>query len=191
MTRALAALAALLLSVGVADARTWRVRPGPDAQTELQRALIEAQPGDTVQLDRGRYELTQGLSLAVDQVTIRGQGEARTILSFTGQRRGAEGLLVTANGVTLRDFAVEDARGDAIKVRDCNGITFSGVRAEWTRGPNSENGAYGLYPVNCTNVLIERFDRARGVGRGHLCRPIAQHHRPRQYRRIQRGRDRD
>lgn len=162
MTRALAALAALLLSIGVADARTWRVRPGPDAQTELQRALIEAQPGDTVQLDRGRYELTQGLSLAVDQVTIRGQGEARTILSFTGQRRGAEGLLVTANGVTLRDFAVEDARGDAIKVRDCNGITFSGVRAEWTRGPNSENGAYGLYPVNCTNVLIER-SIARGA----------------------------
>ncbi|HRE43472.1 MAG TPA: parallel beta-helix domain-containing protein [Terricaulis sp.] len=162
MTRALAALAALLLSIGVADARTWRVAPGPEAQTELQRALIEAQPGDTVQLDRGRYELTQGLSLAVDRVTIRGQGEARTILSFTGQRRGAEGLLVTANGVTLRDFAVEDARGDAIKVRDCNGITFSGVRAEWTRGPNSENGAYGLYPVNCTNVLIER-SIARGA----------------------------
>lgn len=162
MRLALAAFAALMMTSGLADARTWRVAPGPNAQTELQTALIEAQPGDTVQLERGRYELTQGLSLSVDRVTIRGQGEARSILSFAGQRRGAEGLLVTANGVTLRDFAVEDTRGDAIKVRDCTGITFRGVRAEWTRGPNPENGAYGLYPVNCTNVLIER-SIARGA----------------------------
>lgn len=162
MRLALAAAAVLIMSASAAEARTWRVSPGPNAQTELQTALIEAQPGDTVQLARGRFELTQGLSLAVDRVTIRGQGEARTILSFAGQRRGAEGLLVTANGVVLRDFAVEDARGDAIKVRDCNGITFQGVRAEWTRGPNSENGAYGLYPVNCSNVLI-RDSIARGA----------------------------
>jgi parallel beta-helix repeat protein len=155
MRWALAAAAAFVVTIGAAEARTWRVSPGADAQTELQRALIEAQPGDTVQLARGRYELTQGLSLAVNGVTVRGAGESRTILSFAGQRRGAEGLLVTANGVTLRDFAVEDARGDAIKVRDCEGITFTGVRAEWTRGPNPDNGAYGLYPVNCSNVLIE------------------------------------
>lgn len=155
MRLALAAAAAAMVMAGAAEARTWRVAPGANAQTELQTALIEAQPGDTVQLARGRYELTQGLSLTVDRVTIRGQGESRTILSFAGQRRGAEGLLVTADGVTLRDFAVEDTRGDAIKVRDCKGITFRGVRAEWTRGPNPENGAYGLYPVNCSNVLIE------------------------------------
>lgn len=155
MRLALAAAAALMALAGVAEARTWRVAPGPNAQTELQAALIEAQPGDTVQLARGRYDLTQGLSLTADRVTIRGQGESRTILSFAGQRRGAEGLLVTASGVTLRDFAVEDTRGDAIKVRDCTGISFIGVRAEWTRGPNPENGAYGLYPVNCSNVLIQ------------------------------------
>jgi len=70
--------------------------------------------------------------------------------------------LVTSNGVMLRDFAVEDARGDAIKARDCQGITFHGVRAEWTRGPDSHNGAYGLYPVNCSDVLIEQ-SIARGA----------------------------
>jgi parallel beta-helix repeat protein len=154
--------AVTLVSAGAAEARTWRIRPGPQAEQALQTALIEARPGDTVRLARGRYELTQGLSLSVDRVTIRGAGEARTILSFDRQRRGAEGLLVTADGVMLRDFAVENARGDAIKVRDCEGITFRGVRAEWTRGPNPENGAYGLYPVNCSNVLIER-SIARGA----------------------------
>jgi parallel beta-helix repeat protein len=160
--RLIAAALAVFVMAGVADARTWRIRPGPEAEQALQTALIEARPGDTVRLARGRYELSQGLSLAVDRVTIRGEGHERSILSFDNQRRGAEGLLVTSDGVVLRDFAVENARGDAIKARDCEGITFRGVRVEWTRGPNPENGAYGLYPVNCSNVLIER-SIARGA----------------------------
>jgi parallel beta-helix repeat protein len=160
--RLAAAALSVLIMIGAAEARTWRIRPGPGAEQALQTALIEARPGDTVRLGRGRFDLTQGLSLSVDRVTIRGEGHARSILSFDNQRRGAEGLLVTADGVTLRDFAVENARGDAIKARDCEGITFRGVRAEWTRGPNPENGAYGLYPVNCSNVLIER-SVARGA----------------------------
>ncbi|MEJ0060589.1 MAG: parallel beta-helix domain-containing protein [Terricaulis sp.] len=155
MKRIAVALAALAFGFSSAEARTHRVEPGPDAQGALQTALIEAEPGDTVRLARGRYELTAGLSLAVDDVTISGSGLDDTILSFTNQARGAEGLLVTADRVVLRNFAVENARGDAIKVKDCEGITFRNVRAEWTRGPNTENGAYGLYPVNCSNVLIE------------------------------------
>jgi len=156
MKFAAAVLTALTLGCAVtAEARTWRIDADAQAQTSLQTALIEAEPGDTIRLERGRYELTAGLSLDVDGVTIRGEGEDRSILSFTGQRQGAEGLLITSNNVELRDFAVENARGDAIKARDCTGIIFRGVRAEWTRGPNPENGAYGLYPVNCTNVLID------------------------------------
>lgn len=149
-----AAIAAMFVA-GAAEARTWRVRPGPEAEQALQTALIEAQAGDTVQLDRGRFDLTSGLSLDADRVTIRGAGADRTVLSFANQRRGAEGLLVTSDGVVLRDFAVEDARGDGIKVRDCTGITFRNLRVEWTRGPNAGNGGYGLYPVNCSNVLVE------------------------------------
>ena len=154
MRLAVAACAAFVTMAGAAEARTWNIRPGADAEQALQTALIGARPGDTVAIARGRFDLTQGLSLAVDRVTIRGAGQDRTILSFAGQRRGAEGLLVTSSGVMLRDFAVENARGDAIKARDCQGITFHGVRAEWTRGADSHNGAYGLYPVNCSDVLI-------------------------------------
>jgi len=151
-----AALAAIVLFAGAAEARTWDIRPGPGAEQQLQAAMIGARPGDTIAIARGRYDLTQGLSLDVDRVTVRGAGQDRTVLSFLGQRRGAEGLLVTSNGVTLRDFAVEDAKGDAIKARDCEGVTFHAMRVEWTRGPDSHNGAYGLYPVNCSDVLVEQ-----------------------------------
>lgn len=130
-------------------------RAGPDAHAMLQEALLMAQPGDTIQLAEGTYHLADGLSLAVDDVTIQGMGMDRTILSFAGQQSGAEGLLVESSGVTLRDFAVEDAKGDAIKVIGAEGITFLRVRTEWTRGPHPENGAYGLYPVGSRHVLID------------------------------------
>ncbi len=152
-----AALAALLFAFAAnAEARTWRVAPGPQAQAQIQEAMIRARPGDTIRLARGRFDLTDGLSLAVDDVTVRGEGQDRTVLSFTHQSEGAEGLLVTSDRVTLRDFGVENTRGDAIKARDCHDISMINLRAEWTRGPNPENGSYGLYPVNCENVLIDR-----------------------------------
>ncbi|MDZ4775477.1 MAG: parallel beta-helix domain-containing protein [Alphaproteobacteria bacterium] len=157
MLRILAAGAcgALLLSTP-AEAKTWRVRPGPDAQTVLQTALIEAKPGDSVRLARGRFELTAGLSLDVDRVSIQGEGADKSILSFSGQTGGAEGLLVTADDVVLRNFAVENARGDGIKSKDADRITFRDLRIEWTRGPHRDNGAYGVYPVGSRDVLIDR-----------------------------------
>lgn len=164
MVRSVATLClSVALSVGLAlvatapaEAKTFRVRPGADAQTQLQTALIEARPGDTVRLDDGRFELTAGLSLDVDRVTVRGAGQNKSILSFTGQTAGAEGLLVTSDDVVLRDFAVENARGDGIKSKDANRITFRDLRVEWTRGPNPSNGAYGVYPVGSRDVLIDR-----------------------------------
>jgi parallel beta-helix repeat protein len=34
-------------------------------------------------------------------------------------------------------------------------ITVRRVRTEWTRGPNEANGPYGIYPVECKNLLLE------------------------------------
>ena len=64
-----AAFAVLAFALAApADARTWNVRPGADAQQQLQTALIDAHPGDTVRLARGRFELTTGLSLDVSKL---------------------------------------------------------------------------------------------------------------------------
>jgi parallel beta-helix repeat protein len=55
----------------------------------------------------------------------------------------------------LRDFAVEDSRGDGIKSKGVQRIVFSRLRVEWTSGPKPTNGAYGVYPVASTDVLID------------------------------------
>jgi parallel beta-helix repeat protein len=91
----------------------------------------------------------------VDGVTLRGAGMDKTILSFKGQKAGAEGLLVNAGNFTLENLAIEDSKGDGLKVNEGENITIRGVRVEWTRGPHTGNGAYGLYPVQTRNVLIE------------------------------------
>lgn len=124
-------------------------------QDILQLALLDAKPGDIITIPAGTHQLDRGLSLSVDGVTIRGDGMDASILSFKGQIAGAEGLLVTGDDVLLENFAVEDAKGDAIKISDTDGVTIRGVRVEWTGEAKTENGAYGLYPVQTTNVLIE------------------------------------
>jgi parallel beta-helix repeat protein len=153
---ALAAAASVLVLGGAADAKTLSVGPGPDAQERLQTALLDARPGDVVRLAAGRYELTDGLSLDVDDVTLRGAGPAATVLSFKGQKGAGEGLLITSDGVTVRDLGVEDSRGDGVKAKGVDQISFVNVRVEWMGGPNAENGAYGVYPVSSTNVLIDK-----------------------------------
>ncbi len=124
-------------------------------QKQLQTRLLDAQPGDIITIPAGKFQFDRSLSLTVDGVTIRGAGQDKTILSFKNQVAGAEGLLVTASDFTIENLAIEDTKGDALKVNEGKNIIIRGVRTEWTRGPNTENGAYGIYPVQTQNVLIE------------------------------------
>lgn len=152
------ALAAVLLATAAPlAAETHRVEPGEGAAARLQEALILAAPGDVIELGAGRFVLTDGLSLDVDGVTLRGagmEGESASVLDFTGQQGAGEGLLVTSDNVTLRDFAVENPKGDGIKSKGADNIIYSGIRVTWTGGPKATNGAYGIYPVESTGVLV-------------------------------------
>ncbi len=138
-----------------AAATIIEVAPGENAAERLQEALIMVPEGGTVRLLPGRYEVTDGLSLDVPGVTVEGAGMDRTILSFAGQETGSEGVLITADGVTLKDFAIEDTRGDAVKAKGVRNISFIRLRTEWTGGPKPTNGSYGLYPVESEHVLID------------------------------------
>lgn len=148
-------LATPMLAMPLA-ARTIMVAPGASDQEALQTALIDAKPGDTVRLAAGRYALVDGVSLDVAGVTISGAGPGKTILDFTGQKGEGEGLLITSNNVVIRDLAVENAKGNGIKSKGSDGISFVNLRVEWTGEPKSTNGAYGVYPVSSKHVLIDK-----------------------------------
>ncbi len=126
------------------------------SETEVQTDLINATSGTTIAFASGTFDFTLDLSLNVGGVTIQGEGMDKTILSFKNQTTGAQGLLVTTSGsFAMHDIAMEDAKGDLLKIVGADGIHLDHVRTEWTGGPKATNGAYGIYPVQSKNVLIE------------------------------------
>lgn len=126
-------------------------------EKDLQTEMIMAEDGDTIRVPAGYYKFTSSISLdEKNNVVIMGEGKDKTILSFEGQTEGAEGLRVSnGKNITVQDLTIEDTKGDAIKTQDIAGMNFINVRITWSGKPKESNGAYGLYPVLCTNVLFD------------------------------------
>lgn len=131
-----------------------------DFQKSLQEKFINAQEGDVIDIPEGNFSLTIALTVeGINKLTIRGAGADKSILSFKGQIQGAEGLNITnCNNITLEGFCVQDAKGDNIKLKNCDGVTLRKMNSTWTTGADSTNGNYGYYPVECRNVLLENCE---------------------------------
>ncbi len=126
-------------------------------EKDLQAQFIMVEDGGVINLPEGNFMFTRTLSMdGKSNITIRGKGMDKTILSWKNQTEGAQGIQISnGKNIVLEDFSVEDAKGDNLKVNDTNGITLRRVRSVWSEGPKTENGAYALYPVLCKNVLME------------------------------------
>lgn len=153
---------AIALAIGsIAGCSEQTSSPTPVAEvaveftTSFREALETAQTGDVIEVPPGTHVFKRSLVLNTDGVTIRGAGMDQSVLSFKGQIAGAEGLSVNANNFLIEDLAIEDTVGDALKVNEGDNITIRRVRTEWTNGPDVNNGAYGIYPVQTTNTLVE------------------------------------
>jgi parallel beta-helix repeat protein len=151
---------ALLMSLCTEDEKDRKritISPGPNAQAAAQTALIEVGQGMDVYFEEGTYEFTSQLSIDNKRdVRILGAGREKTILSFKDQTGAGEGLLANqCTQLLLKDFTIRDTNGDALKAKSCNEVSFVNVGTVWSGQPSAENGAYGLYPVQSTNVLID------------------------------------
>ena len=126
-------------------------------QKKIQTQLIMVENGSIVDLDEGTFTFTSSLSMEDKKnIIIRGKGMDKTILSFKGQTEGAEGLRVSnGENITIENMTLQDSKGDLIKTMNVKGITFRNVKVEWTGTPSEKNGGYGLYPVQCQEVMID------------------------------------
>ncbi|NVJ65898.1 MAG: right-handed parallel beta-helix repeat-containing protein [Gammaproteobacteria bacterium] len=143
------------LTIGCTDNKPTLSEADEKFQKEFMTKLIMAKPGDLIEIPVGKFNFNRSLSLNVNKVTLRGAGHEKSILSFKPQIQGAEGLIINADDITLENFAIEDAVGDALKINESENLIIRGIRTEWTNGPDVKNGAYGIYPVQSKNVLIE------------------------------------
>jgi parallel beta-helix repeat protein len=134
------------------------VEPTGDDAEALQSVLIDdIQSGNHVCLCPGTFELDREISLTVPDVTIRGVGATRddVILDFAGQTVDDDGMSVDADGFTIENLTVKNTPGNGIVVRGAEGVTFRDLFVTWDGEPSVENGAYAVYPIQCTTVLIE------------------------------------
>ena len=162
----LGAMVLLLASCG-SDASKNAMPESEDFGKAFQKKLIEAKPGSTIDIPEGRFELNRPLSFNdVANVTIKGAGMGKSVLSFKDQKEGGEGLLIkSADGITLQDFTVADAKGDGIKIQDSKNVTMRAVETNW-KEKSPSNGAYGLYPVTCDGVLMENCRASNAMDAG-------------------------
>ncbi|WP_367916381.1 parallel beta-helix domain-containing protein [Leadbetterella sp. DM7] len=134
-------------------------KAGPEQVEKLIEQFVDAKEGSVIEIPEGYYELPTQLILDnVNGVKVKGAGMFNTVLSFKTMTTGGEGMKIAGNNILLEGFTVADAPGDNIKTQHCEGITFRQVNTTWTHGKKSENGTYGIYPVQCRNVLVEHCE---------------------------------
>lgn len=138
------------------------VAPSDDDNTKVQTALIEVKSGSTMCFCPATYHFTQQLSLTVPNVTVRGAGKnvEDTVLDFKGTTTDAtsDTMLVTADGFTIENLWVKNTPGNGVVVRQADSPTFRKLKVSWDGGSKAINGAYAVYPAECSNVLIEECD---------------------------------
>ncbi len=128
-----------------------------DMEIPILEAFIMAKDSSVIEIPEGHYLFSQSLIMdGKKNITIRGAGIEKTVLSFKGQKQGAEGLRISnCDNITIENLSIEDAAGDNLKVTDSDGVIMRNIRSAWTGKVSTENGAYALYPVLCTNLIIE------------------------------------
>jgi parallel beta-helix repeat protein len=126
-------------------------------ETAIAGAFAQAKDGDTLAFAAGTYVFENQLALGMaNGVTVIGAGQGKTILDFHGQKQGDDALFAqSVQGLTFQDFTVENPPGNASRVLGVTGLTFRSVEVKWTAKDSKTHGAYGLYPVQSKNVLIE------------------------------------
>lgn len=125
---------------------TLRVEPGQTIQEVVDQAL----PGDTIEVPYGIYEER----VVIDMSDIKFFGipnEAGEWPIIEGNGTGSDGVIASGNNFEMAYFQVKNFTSNGVLVEGVTGVYLHDMYIENT-------GVYGVYPVRCTDVLIERIE---------------------------------
>ena len=131
---------------------------GPGDESKIIEAFLSLKDSSEVHLKAGLYKF-QNLSLAqLKHILVRGDGADKTILDFSTQTQGGEGIRATdMQFFTIRDMTIRDAKGDLIKINKSRHVRINNFHAIWQKA-DSSSGGYAIYPVLCRDVVIDSCD---------------------------------
>jgi parallel beta-helix repeat protein len=127
----------------------------PGDESKIVEAFLSMKDSTSILLKQGVYRF-DNLSIAmVNHILIKGEGYDKTMLDFSAQSQGGEGIRVTdVKGFTIEGMTIRDSKGDLIKINKSRDIVVRNLHATW-KTADSTSGGYAIYPVLCKNVLID------------------------------------
>ncbi|AQS38708.1 parallel beta-helix repeat-containing protein [Shewanella psychrophila] len=140
------------------------IEDGENLTIRIQEALINAQTNDVIVLPKGNFKIASTLLFDGDvdgdgtyakNITIMGYGMDETVLDFSESVSGDGIFVQNAVNIIIQDMSVNEAKNNGIKLKNTNGIILRRLATVWEGELDEGNGAYGLYPVECENILIE------------------------------------
>lgn len=129
---------------------------GAEVQTSLIEALVDARQGDTFILPEGKFFFDKTIEYngPADNLTLRGAGMDKTIIDTNGAT--ADGFLFNnTDCLVFEDFGIYESNNNALKITKSDGVIIRRMATVWETDYQQSNGAYGVYPVETSNVLIE------------------------------------
>jgi parallel beta-helix repeat protein len=121
----------------------WRINAGESIQSALDRTV----PGDTIEIRPGTYNET--LLVDVDNITIRGLKENGQRPILDGRNKLTDAVITSSHNFTIENLVVKDYVNNGITVHGGTNAAFRDLEVHNT-------GLYGVYPVECKGVTIER-----------------------------------
>jgi len=134
---------------------------GDDITAEIDTALFSATTGQTLVLPKGTFKVDSTIviddELKHNGLTFVGHGIKSTVLNFSDCSSCDDGVRFEGvEDVVIRDMSVNEAGKNGIKAVNVDGIHFNYTATVWDGELTLETeSAYGLYPVESDNILIE------------------------------------
>ena len=130
---------------------------GPGEEDAIRTALITMEDSTAIFLKAGTYNFEKlSIQGQLNQILFQGEGPDKTIIDFSNQGSGGEGMRVdNVNNFIIRDLTLKESAGDLLKVKEGENVQFINIHTIWDGEPEITNGGYGIYPVLCKNVEID------------------------------------
>jgi parallel beta-helix repeat protein len=115
--------------------------------------IDQAQPGDTVLVEPAVYN--QSVYIDTPGLTVRGivNGDERPWLD--GENLLSDGFNTTGDDFVLEGFGFRGYIGNAVLTTGAERVVYRDLIVEGTYGDTDKTTIYGIYPVECTDVLVE------------------------------------
>ena len=138
-----------------ADTYVHQLVFAPGDEAKVLEAFLTIRDSTSILLKAGAYRFDNLSIVKAKHIQIKGAGRDKTILDFSAQTQGGEGIRVTdVTGFSISGMTIRDSKGDLLKINKSRDVVIRELNAVW-RTSDSTSGGYAIYPVLCKNVLVE------------------------------------